>query len=59
MTSVVVRKGIGLPGEGFRDAMVSVAYVAASDEEDERSVWERALRETHEYWRPKLRDDLK
>jgi hypothetical protein len=59
LTSVVVRKGIGLPGEGFRDAMVGVNYITASDEEDERSVWDRALRETHEYWRPKLRDDLK
>lgn len=59
LTSVVVRKGIGLPGEGFMEAMVLVGYIGRTAGEDERSVWERALRETHEYWRPKLRDDLK
>ena len=59
LTSVVVRKGIGLPGEGFLEAMVWVGYIEEAAGQDERSVWERALRETHEYWRPKLRDDLK
>jgi hypothetical protein len=39
--------------------MVSVAYIRRDDEDDERTVWDRALRETHEFWRPKLRDDLK
>jgi hypothetical protein len=58
LTSVVVRKGSGLPGEGFREAMVMVGYVTATEVEDERSVWDRAVREVHEYWRPKLRDDL-
>ena len=59
LTSVVVRKGLGLPGEGFREAMIQVGYITRDDEEDERTVWDRALRETHEFWRPKLRDDLK
>lgn len=59
LTSVVVRKDAGLPGGGFLDAMVAVGYIARGDAEDERSVWERAFRETYEYWRPKLRDDLK
>jgi hypothetical protein len=59
LTSVVVRKGIGLPGEGFLEAMVWVKYIEEAADQDERSVWERALRETYEYWRPKLRDDLK
>lgn len=59
LTSTVVRKGLGLPGEGFREAMIQVNYIKPSDDEDERAVWERARRETHEYWRPKLRDDMK
>jgi hypothetical protein len=59
LTSVVVRKDTGLPSDGFLEAMVWVGYVSSTDAEDERSVWERALSETHEYWRPKLRDSLK
>jgi hypothetical protein len=59
LTSVVVRKGLGLPGEGFREAMIQVGYTTRDDEDDERTVWDRALREAHEFWRPKLRDDLK
>jgi ribosomal protein L2 len=59
LTSVVVRKGSGMPGEGFLEAMAMIGYVAAVDGNDEQEVWERAVRETHEYWRPKLRDDLK
>jgi hypothetical protein len=58
LTSVVVRKGLGLPGDGFRDAMVSVGYIGATDDDDERAVWDRAVRETHEYWRPKLQERL-
>src|SRR4051794_6247545 len=56
LTSVVVHKTDGLPGDGFREAMIWVGYISAGEEEDERSLWERALRDTHEYWRPKLRD---
>ena len=59
LTSVVVRKSSGLPGEGFRDAMVHAGFIDPTNDEDERTVWERALRETQEYWRPKLRDDLR
>lgn len=59
LTSVVVHKASGLPGAGFLEAMVSVRYVDPMAGEDAQTVWERALRETHEYWRPKLRDDLK
>lgn len=59
LTSVVVRKDSGLPSDGFLQAMVWVGYLDSSNEEDERSVWERALRETYDYWRPKLRDHLK
>jgi hypothetical protein len=39
--------------------MIQVGFIKPADDDDERAVWERALRETHEYWRPKLRDDLK
>ena len=59
LTSVVVRKGSGVPGEGFLEAMVMIDYVTAAERDDGQTVWERALRETHAYWRPKLRDDLK
>ena len=59
LTSVVVRKDTGMPADGFIDAMVQVRYIPSSEGVDERSVWEEALRETHEYWRPKLHDDLK
>ncbi len=59
LTSVVVHKGSGLPGVGFLEAMVWVGYVRRAAGENEQAVWERAVRETHEYWRPKLHDDLK
>lgn len=58
LTSVVVRKDAGMPGEGFREAMVKVGFIDASSDEDERSIWDRALRATHEYWRPQLSDYL-
>ena len=58
LTSVVVRKGSGMPGEGFMEAMAMIDYVTPTDNNDEQKVWERALRETHEYWRPRLHDDL-
>jgi hypothetical protein len=59
LTSVVVRKDKGLPGEGFIEAMVQVGYTKHEDATDERGLWDRAFRETYEYWRPKLGDDLK
>ncbi len=59
LTSVVVRKDGGLPGEGFREAMVQVGFIDADDDGEERSVWERARRATYEYWRPKLGEDLR
>ena len=59
LTSVVVRKDTGLPGAGFLEAMVAVGYIASAEGEDERDVWDRAVRQVFEYWRPKLRDDLK
>ncbi len=59
LTAVVVRKDGGLPGEGFREAMIQVGFIEAEDEGDERSIWERARRATYEYWRPKLGDDLR
>jgi len=58
LTSVVVRRDTGLPGEGFRQAMIDAKYIDEANTEDDRTVWERASRETHEFWRPKLRDDL-
>jgi hypothetical protein len=58
LTSVVVRKDGGLPGDGFREAMIDVGFLEASDTDDERAVWDRAVRLTHEYWRPKLTDKL-
>jgi hypothetical protein len=39
--------------------MVQVGYVSRRGSEDEHTVWKRAIRETHEYWRPKVGDDLK
>jgi len=59
LTAVAVRKDVGLPGAGFREAMIAAGFITNAEEQDEEAVWERALRETHEYWRPKLRDDLK
>jgi hypothetical protein len=59
LTAVVVRKDSGLPGAGFLEAMEQVGYVQSTAGSDERAVWGRALRETYEYWRPKLGDDLK
>ena len=58
LTSVVVRKGQGRPGEGFREAMIDAKFIVSSNTEDEQVVWERALRATYEYWRPKLSDTL-
>jgi hypothetical protein len=59
LTSVVVRKDTGMPSDGFLEAMRQVGYVQDMDDRDEQAIWESALRETHAYWRPKLRDDLK
>jgi hypothetical protein len=58
LTSVVVRKDTGLPGDGFLEAMLAVGFVDTLEGEDERDVWDRAIRATHEFWRPKLRDSL-
>jgi hypothetical protein len=58
LTSVVVRKDTGRPGEGFRQAMLDANYIEASNTEDEDVVWSRAVEDAWEYWRPKLRDDL-
>lgn len=59
LTSVVVRKDQGRPGEGFREAMIDAKFIDEANTEDERVVWERAVRETHEFWRPKLSDALR
>ncbi len=39
--------------------MIKVGFIEPDDAEDERAMWDRARRTTHEYWRPKLSDDLK
>jgi hypothetical protein len=59
LTSVVVQKTTGMPGAGFREAMLDAGYLDVSSEDDERTIWERAFTETCAYWRPKLRDDLR
>jgi hypothetical protein len=58
LTSVVVRKNTGLPGVGFRQAMIDAKFIDAAKTEDEQVVWKRALHEAYEYWRPKLSDEL-
>jgi hypothetical protein len=59
LTSVVVRKDQGRPGDGFREAMIDAKFIDPSNTEDEGALWERAVRETYEYWRPKLSDTFK
>jgi hypothetical protein len=56
LTSVVVRKDTGKPGEGFREAMIDAKFIEAWETDSEADVWDRALKQTWEYWRPKLRD---
>jgi hypothetical protein len=58
LTSVVVRKNTGKPGDGFLDAMRHPDVMYARPGETEQQVWERGLSETHAYWRPVLRDEM-
>jgi hypothetical protein len=51
LTAIVVHKQGGRPGEGFAIAMANVGY-AAKPGESEADLWERAVREVFEYWRP-------
>jgi hypothetical protein len=51
LTAIVVRKQSGRPGEGFAIAMAQVGYEARPGE-SEAELWERAVREVFEYWRP-------
>lgn len=54
VTAVAVRKAGGSPGTGFRDAMIDAGYIEKSDPRGDRAVWEAALQDVYEYWRPKL-----
>jgi len=56
ITALVVTKRHGRPAPGFRGQMQEIGYVR--DGESEEDVWQRALRDVHDYWRPKLRDEL-
>ena len=57
LTALVVHKVGGKPGPGFLEAAKMVGYLKKRETEDQ--VWRRAVAEVHEYWRPKLADDLR
>lgn len=56
LSAVVVTKANGRPAPGFLKAMREIKYVRSG--ESEQDVWKRALAEVHEFWRPKLVDEL-
>ena len=56
LTALVVHKVDGKPGPGFLEAAKWVGFWREGETEDE--VWRRAVAAVHEYWRPKLTDDL-
>jgi len=56
LTALVVHKADGKPGPGFLAAAKWVGFWREGETEDE--VWRRAVAAVHEYWRPKLTDDL-
>ena len=58
LTAVAVRAGDGSPGDGFREALVAARYIDQSDSRTINEIWKAALKEVHEYWRPKLGDLL-
>ena len=58
LTAVVVQKASGQPGEGFRQAMVESGYIERDDPRSDGQLAKAALRDVHEYWRPKLGDLL-
>lgn len=51
LTAIVVHKQGGRPGDGFAIAMGQVGYKAKGGE-SEGDLWERAVREVFNYWRP-------
>jgi hypothetical protein len=55
-TALVVHKADGKPGSGFLEAATWVGFWREGETEAE--VGRRAVQEVHEYWRPKLTDDL-
>jgi hypothetical protein len=56
LTALVVHKADGKPGPGFLEAAKWVGFWRQGESEDE--VWRRAVQEVHEYWQPKMTDDL-
>ena len=56
LTALVVHKADGKPGPGFLEAAKWVGFWREGETENE--VWRRAVAAVHEYWRPKLTDDL-
>ena len=56
LTALVVHKGDGKPGPGFLEAAKWIGFWKPGETEEE--VWRRAVVVVHEYWRPKLNDDL-
>lgn len=53
LTSIVVSKSTGLPGDGYIPAMVEVGF--AEPHESLRDVWQRAKAAVFEYWRDGIR----
>lgn len=51
LTAIVVHKQGGRPGKGFAIAMNQVGY-KAKPSESEADLWERAVRDVFDYWRP-------
>lgn len=56
LTALVVHKTDGKPGPGFLEAAKWVGFWR--DGETEEQVWRLAVQAVHDYWRPKLSDDL-
>jgi hypothetical protein len=57
ITALVIRKRDGRPAGGFLRQMQEIGYVREGESTED--VWQRALRDVLDYWRPKLRDELK
>ena len=52
LTSIVVSKATGYPGDGFLPAMVDVGYAHRGETLD--AVWKRAVADVHAFWRGRV-----
>ena len=50
LTAIVVLKQTGRPGEGFAPTMVDIGYARQGEPSD--ALWERAVNDVFDYWRP-------